>query len=103
MELVDVPDSKSGEAHTSCRFDPDHRQIFKRPYKVFFYFINIVWLSSRFGVCIINFDKQSYCMKKLLLIIWFIMLFVGYLDLVDCIHKIDMSVEKFVKFNDIRK
>ena len=42
-------------------------------------------------------------MKKLLLIIWFIMLFVGYLDLVDCIHKIDMSVEKFVKFNDIRK
>lgn len=27
MELVDVPDSKSGEDHTSCRFDPDLRQI----------------------------------------------------------------------------
>ena len=37
MELVDVPDSKSGEDHTSCRFDPDHRQI-KRPLIVVFLF-----------------------------------------------------------------
>ena len=37
MELVDVPDSKSGEDHTSCRFDPDHRQI-KRPPCVVFLF-----------------------------------------------------------------
>ena len=27
MELVDVPDSKSGGVHAPCRFDPDHRQI----------------------------------------------------------------------------
>ena len=27
MELVDVPDSKSGGVHAPCRFDPDHRHI----------------------------------------------------------------------------
>ena len=35
MELVDVPDSKSGEDQTSCRFDPDHRHHKKDPFGSF--------------------------------------------------------------------
>ena len=30
MELVDVPDSKSGGVHAPCRFDPDHRHTKKQ-------------------------------------------------------------------------
>ena len=29
MKLVDVPDSKSGVVHPTCRFDSGHRQINK--------------------------------------------------------------------------
>ncbi len=43
MELVDVPDSKSGEDHTSCRFDPDLRQTKKTTIKVVF----LVYCSLR--------------------------------------------------------
>ncbi len=43
MELVDVPDSKSGGVHAPCRFDPDHRQINKVPLKRGFIYLFGYW------------------------------------------------------------
>ncbi len=40
MKLVDVPDSKSGVVHPTCRFDSGHRQIKKDAYVVSFFISN---------------------------------------------------------------
>ena len=50
MELVDVPDSKSGGVHAPCRFDPDHRQTLRQTSFEVFFFEVVIWRTDPLSI-----------------------------------------------------